>query len=61
MSPPIVGVGIGILHTVDGFHQSGQVVDIIVGIAYGVSAGTALLHILHHPIGEVKGTEKLSP
>ena len=61
ITPSIVGVRGFPLFVPNGLHQFGQVVNAVVGVAYGVGAGAALFHILHHPIGEVKGTEKLSP
>jgi len=41
------------LHAVDGFHQLGQAVEVIVGITHAVAVIRAGLHILHQPVGEV--------
>ena len=57
----IVGIRGLTLYCADGLHQFGQVVDVVVFIAHGVGAGTVLFYILHHSVGEVKGTDKLSP
>ena len=57
----IVGIRGLALFVSDGLHQRGQVIKAVVGIAHGVGSGTVLFYILHHPVGEVKGTDKLSP
>ena len=49
----VVGIGGLTLHSADGLHQCRQVIDIIVLIAHRMGAGTAFLHILHPPVGEV--------
>ena len=49
----VVGVRNYTLCVSKGLRQCSQVVEIVVGITYGVGAGTALFHVLHHTVGEV--------